>query len=307
MKGKQWDDTMFEMSVDVYEDDINLIQSPSTTDDDIRNHLAFIISDARRKTEVSLRNLTAAERKLMEAAKDKEVDQWISNSVFKIVRRAGVPIKRIMAMRWILTWKEAPEGTKANARLVAKGFTDPDLLTIRAEAPTLSKIGRHRLLQRACSHKFKIEVGDVSTAFLQGDKEEQNRDVYLEPTADLRQRLNIGKESILKLTGSVYGLRNAPRAWYQRVKKDLENLGWRCHQLDQCVFLKYDGDELVGIIGVYVDDFIIAGKQNGKKWQIEKEKVKKLYKWGKWESGTFTLCGVRYLHEYDYSVKMDQQ
>ena len=97
------------------------------------------------------------------------------------------------------------------------------------------------------------------------------RDVYLEPTADLMKRLNIGKESILKLTGSVYGLRNAPRAWYQRVKKDLEALGWRCQQLDQCVFLKYDGEELVGICGVYVDDFIIAGNktaQNGKMKKI---------------------------------------
>merc|ERR1712026_164632 len=103
------------------------------------------------------------------------VDQWISNSVFKIVRRAGIPIKRIMAMRWILTWKQAPEGTKAKAPLVAKGFTDPDLLTIRAEAPTLSKIGRHCLLQLACSQQFKIEVGDGSTALLQGDKKEPDR------------------------------------------------------------------------------------------------------------------------------------
>ena len=78
----------------------------------------------------------------------------------------------------------------------------------------------------------------------------------------------------------MYGLRNAPRAWYKRVRKDLEALGWRCHQLDQCVFLKYDGEELVGVCGVYVDDFIIAGKPNGKKWQIEKDKLKKLYKWG---------------------------
>ena len=111
-------------------------------------------------------------------------------------------------------------------------------------------------------------------AFLQGDKEEQDRDVYLEPTADLRQRLRIGKESILKLTGSVYGLRNVPRAWYRRVKKDLEALGWRCHQLDQCVFLKYDGNELVGICGVYVDDFIIGGNTTTKKWQKEKRKLK---------------------------------
>ena len=67
-----------------------------------------MLSEARRKTEVSLRELSASERKLMEEAKDKEVDQWIQNSVFRIVRKAGVPLSRIMAMRWILTWKETP-------------------------------------------------------------------------------------------------------------------------------------------------------------------------------------------------------
>ena len=202
-------------------------------------------------------------------------------------------------MRWILTWKEAPEGTKAKARLVAKGFTDPDLLTIRAEAPTLSKIGRHCLLQLACSHKFKLEVGDVSTAFLQGDKKEQYRDVYLEPTADLRSRLGIDQQSILKLTGSVYGLRNAPRAWYKRVRTDLESLGWRAHQLDQCVFLKYEGEQLIGACGVYVDDFILAGKKNDPRWKAAKASLVGLYKWGKWETNSFTLCGVRYLQKSD--------
>ena len=132
----------------------------------MNDHLSFMLSEAKRKTEVSLRNLTADERRLMQEAKDEEVDQWISNAVFKVVRRSGVPLNRIMAMRWILQWKEAPEGTKAKARLVAKGFTDPDLLTLRAEAPTLSKVGRHLLLQLNCSNKFKMEVGDVSTAFL---------------------------------------------------------------------------------------------------------------------------------------------
>ena len=84
--------------------------------------------------------------------------------------------------------------------------------------------------------------------------------------------MNIGKESILKLTGAVYGLRNAPRAGYMIVLKDLEALGWRCQQLDHSVFLNYDGDELVGVCGVYVDDFIIAGKQNSKSGNNEKNK-----------------------------------
>lgn len=112
------------------------------------------------------------------------------------------PANRVMSMRWILTWKEAPEGTKAKARLVAEGFTDPDLLTVRAEVPTLTKLGRRLLLQLICSSKFKIEVGDVSTAFLQGDKKEQDRDVY--PTADLRKRLGIDHSHILKLIGCLW-------------------------------------------------------------------------------------------------------
>ena len=156
---------MFEMSVDLYDDDISFFQSPTATPSDLQEHLSYMIGDGRRKTEVNIRHLNAEERRQMEEAKDKEVDQWISNSVFKIVRRAGVPLKRSMPVSWILTWKQAPEGTKAKARLVAKGFTDPDLLTIRAEAPTLSKFGCHCLLQLACSHKFKLEVGDVPTAF----------------------------------------------------------------------------------------------------------------------------------------------
>ena len=28
---------------------------------------------------------------------------------------------------------------------------------------------------------------------------------------------------------------------------------------------------------------------------------------GKWESDSFTLCGVHYIQKQDYSVKMDQQ
>ena len=200
IRGNEWNDTMFEMSVDIYDHDLELFQSPNASSSDLQDHLSYMIGDGRRKAEVNIRHLSAEERRLMEEAKDKEVVQRVSNSVFKIVRRAGVPLKRIMSMRWILTWKQAPEGTKAKARLVAKGFTDPDLLTIRAEAPTLSKIGRHGLLQLACSNRFKLEVDDVSIAFLQGDNKEQDRDVYLEPTADLRTRLNMTKDHILKLT-----------------------------------------------------------------------------------------------------------
>ena len=42
-----------------------------------------------------------------------------------------------MTMRWAHTWKvaEVTGETKAKARLVVKGFTDPDLTEIRSEPP----------------------------------------------------------------------------------------------------------------------------------------------------------------------------
>ena len=139
-------------------------------------------------------------------------------------------------MRWVLTWKTTPDYTKAKARVVVKGFTDPDLVKLRAEAPTLSKLGRHMFLQMASSSKFRLGVGDVKTAFLQGDKTETSRDVFLEPVKEIQERLNLTPKQILRLMGSAYGLGTAPRSWFLKVKNDLERIGWRQHQLDPCVF-----------------------------------------------------------------------
>lgn len=94
---------MFEMSIDVHDEDIDFIKSPMASPSDLHQHLSCMISDNRRKAEVNIRGITAEELKLIVAAHANEVDQWISISVFKRVRRAGIPIKRIMAMLWILT------------------------------------------------------------------------------------------------------------------------------------------------------------------------------------------------------------
>ena len=73
-------------------------ETTTRSPEEVKEHLSFMLSEAKRKTEISLRSLTADERRLMEEAKDKEVDQWISNAVFKVVRRSGVPLNRIVAM-----------------------------------------------------------------------------------------------------------------------------------------------------------------------------------------------------------------
>ena len=46
------------------------------------------------------------QERIKDEAKKLEADQWISNTVFNVVKRSGTPMNRNMSMRWILTWKK---------------------------------------------------------------------------------------------------------------------------------------------------------------------------------------------------------
>ena len=190
---------------------------------------------------MNIKKLYEEERAQFREAQHKEMDQWISNDVISICHRAGIPKERIMKMRWVHTWKVSEDtgDSKAKARLVVKGFTDPDLTESRSESPTLSRLSRQLILQISASRGFRLREGDVKTAFLSGDREEAKRDVYAEPPQELRDKLQITREQVLKLETAVYGLRNAPRAWRKRVVRDLTDIGWIQHQLDQCTFNSY--------------------------------------------------------------------
>ena len=85
-----------------------------------------------------------------------EVDQWISNDGISVCQRGGIPKERIMTMRWVHTWKVAEDTgeTKAEARLVVKGFTNPDLTEIRSGYPTLSRLSRQLIPTDRCFARF---------------------------------------------------------------------------------------------------------------------------------------------------------
>ena len=93
-----------------------------------------------------------------EQLKAKEMDQWISHVVISVCQRAGIPKEQIMTMRWVHTWKVAEDTgeTKAKARLVVKGFTDPDLTEISAESPTLNCVSRFSLEKGRCENSLLV-------------------------------------------------------------------------------------------------------------------------------------------------------
>ena len=113
-----------------------------------------------------------------------------------------------------------------------------------------------------------------------------------EPPQKMRDELQITREQVLKLETAVLGLRNVPRAWWKRVVRDLTQTGWVQHQLDQCTFMFMNGSELVGIVGVYVGDFLVAGCDGDPIFSAALSKLGGTFRWGTWNEDNFTLTGI---------------
>ncbi len=72
----------------------------------------------------------------------------------------------------------------------------------------------------------------------------------------------LGSEELrCRLEKSLYGLRQAPRAWHQKLKSALEGMGFEESVADPGLFLLRDeSGSVVSYLLVHVDDLIIASK-----------------------------------------------
>lgn len=66
------------------------------------------------------------------------------------------------------------------------------------------------------------------------------------------------KHKDYRLLKALYGLNQAPWAWYARLRRCLEGLGFEKCPYEHAVYTKREGHEFL-IIGVYVEDLIITG------------------------------------------------
>jgi hypothetical protein len=97
---------------------------------------------------------------------------------------------------------------------------------------------------------------DVKSAFLNGELVE---DVYVEQPPGFVLK---GQEhKVLHLTKALYGLRQAPRAWYSKLDASLLKLGFTRSTSEHAVYLRGPETRRL-IVGVYVDDLVITGSSH---------------------------------------------
>jgi hypothetical protein len=62
---------------------------------------------------------------------------------------------------------------------------------------------------------------------------------------------------VCKLKKALYGLEQAPQAWYHRLDKFLQDKGFKKGTFDCNLYIKSEGDDLLVVL-VYVDDIIFG-------------------------------------------------
>ena len=93
---------------------------------------------------------------------------------------------------------------------------------------------------------------DVKTAFLYGELIE---DLYMYLPEGYSNELQI-----VKLEKSIYGLKQAGRCWFNKLRQHLIKNKYEQCPADQCVFKMGEGKDMV-IIAIYVDDCLITGSE----------------------------------------------
>ena len=271
------DDDLHARVIEVMTDIEVLLDGSSVVD-------VFAVSSARRKrVEVSERTMTENDRNLFRKAKELELQSWLDHRVLDLVNKKLVDQERIMRARWVLTSKSSG---KAKARLCVLGIQDSDLTEVSRDSPTLSAASEALIMQWVASHKYRLISGDIKTAFLSGDEDVRN--IFIAPQDDVRQMLNVDQETVLRLRKAVYGLVNAPKKWWDRLKKSLIQHGFTSCALDPCAFVLRKSGKIHGVLGVHVDDVIGGGHETFDRIMTA---VRKELDFGAWDIGSFRFKG----------------
>eukprot|EP00253_Pinus_taeda_P016442 PITA_16442 len=108
------------------------------------------------------------------------------------------------------------------------------------------------VLSLATSFKWEVHQMDVKSAFLHGELHEE---IYMEQPIRFIQT---DSSLVCRLKKSLYGLKQARRAWYAKMDSFLlESRFSRCHS-NNIVYTKNVGKSLI-ILVLYVDDLILTG------------------------------------------------
>ncbi|CAL1399312.1 unnamed protein product [Linum trigynum] len=201
-------------------------------------------------------------RSVQEARQYKEWDEALSaenaallaNDTWELVPR--LPHYNVLGNRWVFRVKHHSDGSieRFKTRLVAKGFHQrPSVDFTDTFSPVVKPVTVRTVFTLALTHGWSISQFDVNNAFLQGPLEDEVYMVqppgFVDPSRP---------DHVCRLKKAIYGLRQAPRAWYTTLCTFLQEFGFHKTHSDASLFVYSHGETLLYFL-VYIDDLLLTG------------------------------------------------
>ena len=212
-----------------------------------------------------------------EAIVDEHKEKWLSvmqdemDSLHKNYTYGLVELpkgKRALRNKWVYKVKtrEVDSTPIYKARIVVKGFQQKKGVSFdEIFAPVVKMTSIRTILSIATSMDLEIKQLDVKTTFFHGELDEE---IYMQQPEGFVEK---GKENLLcRLKKSLYGLKQTPRQWYEKIKSFMLEHRFHKTQAYHYVFVKrYDeGDFLILLL--YVDAMLIVGQGTRKIASLKK-------------------------------------
>ena len=226
-------------------------------------------------------------------AKHLELQNWRYHKVYTEVEDED---QLYLSVRWVKTVKHRDGEQLTKARLVARGFEEEHIEKLKTGSPPCCKKNLRVLFAIIASNHWKIRTLDIKTAFFQGQK--VDREIYLKPP------IEAGTDKLWKLQTTVYGLNDAARAWYLRVKEESIKVKAVMSKFDEAVFFWRVDCKLHGILACHVDDFILGVSDLFEEKVINKQKEKFLI--SQEENQAFNYIGLE-VKQTDQEISIQQK
>ncbi|GKC86000.1 retrovirus-related pol polyprotein from transposon TNT 1-94 [Tanacetum coccineum] len=163
--------------------------------------------------------------------------------------------KRAIGTKWVFRNKkdEREIMIRNKARLVVQGYTQEERIDYDEVFSRVARIEAIRLFLAYASFKdFVVYQMDVKSAFLYGKIEEE---VYVCQPLGFKDLDFLDR--VYKVERALYGLHQAPRAWYETLSTYLLDNGVQRGKIDKTLFIKRQKGDIL-LVQVYVDDIIFG-------------------------------------------------
>nr|GEX68647.1 putative RNA-directed DNA polymerase [Tanacetum cinerariifolium] len=181
---------------------------------------------------------------------DYESGEGLSEDEELVVRSEGV---KTIGVKWVFKTKlnENGEVEKYKARLVVKGYAQKKGVDYDEVFAPIARWDTIRTLLAVDVQKgWNVYQLDVKSAFLYGELKEV---VYVDQPQGFVKK---GEETkVYCLKKALYGIKQAPRAWFSRIEGYFIREGFKKSNYDHTMFIKRDGKGLL-IVSLYIDDLI---------------------------------------------------